>query len=219
MDFAGGVDAGSLREGGDDPGVGGGGGVHVDAGGGVDGCAVLGRGAWFVGFGWLCGFGGRNGLHRRDLAGEVGAVCPAGVAVGADLDPVAVDFAGGVDAGSIGKLVDDLAGRRGGGAHVETAGGAGGGAVKGRTILVAARRGVVLGVSFRLGGRRGYLPRGEVAPVNPSGLAVDGDGDPPAVRAPGDSHLLTALGNGEDLASISSVATNVDRNSSGHGAG
>ena len=221
MDFAGGAGSGSLREGGDGLGCGAGSGAHVDVAGGVDGGVVLGWSSWF---GWgagFCGFGVFDGLGGWDVAGEVGAVCPAGVAVGADLDPVAVDFAGNLDSCTAGKLVDDLPGRRRGGAHVEPAGGAGGGVAKGWTTLVAARRRVVLSVSLCLwlGGGRSCLPRGEVASVNPSGLAVDGDRDPTAVRTPGDLHLLTTLGNGEDFASISRVATNVNRDSGDHGVG
>ena len=219
VDFAGGAGSGPFGEGGDGPGLRRGGGAHVDAAGGVDGGVILGWPAWLSGGTGLSGLSVFDGLGGWDVAGEVGAVCPAGVTVGADLDPVAVDFAGDLDACAAGKLVDNLPGRRGGSAHVEPAGGVCGGVVKGWTPLAAAGRRIVLGARLRLGGGRRCFPSGEVASVNPSGLAVDGDRDPTAVGTSGDLHLLTALGNGEDLACTSRVATDVNRNSGDHGVG
>ena len=216
---AGDFDAGSFGQGGDDAGLGGRGGAHVDAAGGVGGGAVLGMLGGLGGLGVLGGFGVLDGLGGGHLAAQVGAVDPAGVAVGADLDPVPVSLAGDLDAGAVSQLVNDLPGRRRSRAHVNAAGGAGGSVVEGRTALVTAGRGAARGVNRRLGGGRSHLAGGEVATVDPTRLAIDGDREPAAVRTTGDLNLLTTLGNGEDLAGIGGIVTNVDRDGRDHGVG
>ena len=148
---AGDLDAGSFGQGGDDAGLGGGGGAHVDAAGGVGGGAVLGMLGGLGGLGVLDGFGVLDGLGGGHLAAQVGAVDPTSAVAGANLHPVPVSLAGDLDAGAVSQLVNDLPGRRRSRAHVDAAGGAGGSVVEGRTVRVTAGGRVALGVGVRLG--------------------------------------------------------------------
>ena len=171
------------------------------------------------GLGVLDRFGVLDGLGGGHLAAQVGAVDPTGVAVGADLHPVAAGVAGDLDAGSFGQGGDDAGLGGGGGAHVDAAGGAGGSVVEGRTALVTAGRGAALGVNRRLGGGRSHLAGGEVATVDPPRLAVDVDRDPAAVGTTGDLNTLATVGNGDNLAGVGRLPTNVDRDGRDHGVG
>ena len=164
-------------------------------------------------------FGVLDGLGGGHLAAQVGAVDPTSAVAGANLHPVPVSLAGDLDAGAVSQLVNDLPGRRRSRAHVDAAGGAGGSVVEDRTALVTAGRGAARGVNRRLGGGRSHLAGGEVTTVDPTRLAIDGDREPAAVRTTGDLDLLTTLGNGEDLAGIGGIVTNVDRDGRDHGVG